>query len=79
MLSVYLKIPLRSAEQIQNIFGLRVNLLQNKFKICVMGGPLSMNMAIISHFLDVYVDTLNYSSDSGENESKRHIFNQFDL
>ena len=29
--------PLRSAEQIQNIFGLRVNLLQNKFKICVMG------------------------------------------
>ena len=27
----------RSAEQIQNIFGLRVNLLQNKFKICVMG------------------------------------------
>merc|ERR1711923_155426 len=27
----------RSAEQIQNIFGLRVKLLQNKFKICVMG------------------------------------------
>ena len=27
----------RSAEQIQNIFGLRVKLLQNKFKISVMG------------------------------------------
>ena len=27
----------RSADQIQNIFGLRVKLLQNKFKICVMG------------------------------------------
>jgi hypothetical protein len=27
----------RSADQIQNIFGLRVKLLQNKFKISVMG------------------------------------------
>ena len=30
-------IPLKSAEQIPNIFGLRVKLLQNKFKISVMG------------------------------------------
>ena len=27
-----------------------------------------MNMAIISHFLDVYVATLNYSSDSYEGD-----------
>ena len=27
----------RSADQIQNIFGLRVKLIQNKFKISVMG------------------------------------------
>ena len=35
----------RSAEQIQNIFGLRVKLLQNKFKICVMG------LLTIAHFI----------------------------
>ena len=37
LLTCFFSFPLRSAEQIQNIFGLRVKLLQNKFKISVMG------------------------------------------
>ena len=39
----------RSAEQIQNIFGLRVKLLQNKFKISVMGPMFLLGAVIYYH------------------------------
>ena len=50
----------RSADQIQNIFGLRVRLLQNKFKISVMGGMTASHHGVLLHRqVDVSTLTIN--------------------
>ena len=38
-----------------------------------------MNMAKFSDFLDVYVATLIFSSESAENQQNRHLFYVIDL